>query len=59
LVNEAFLRMLGGQPNIQWINRGHFYAVSARLMRRILVDFARAEETRKRGGDLTKTRVQI
>jgi RNA polymerase sigma-70 factor (ECF subfamily) len=49
LVNEAFVRLMGS-GRVAWANRYHFYAASARLMRQILVDFARAEETRKRGG---------
>jgi RNA polymerase sigma-70 factor, ECF subfamily len=49
LVNEAFVRLMGDASVVPWANRAHFYGVSARLMRQILVDFARAEETRKRG----------
>jgi RNA polymerase sigma factor (TIGR02999 family) len=49
LVNEAFLR-LGGVKEVDWQDRGHFLAVSARLMRRILVDHARARQYQKRGG---------
>src|ERR1041384_5729860 len=41
LVNEAFLRMIGPAP-VEWQNRAHFFAVSAQLMRRVLVDFARS-----------------
>lgn len=48
LVNEAFLRLIGGQP-IAWSSRSHFFAVSARIMRQILIDFARAQDTGKRG----------
>jgi hypothetical protein len=48
LVNEAFLRLLGGAP-LEGANRAHFFAVSARLMRQILIDFARAQEIAKRG----------
>ncbi len=48
LVNEAFLRLMGGQ-RVDWANRAHFYAVSARLMRQILIDFARAQKAGKRG----------
>jgi len=49
LVHEAFLRMAsGGQP--EWQNRAHFIAISARLMRQILVDHARHHRTLKRGG---------
>ena len=49
LVNEAFLRMVDVR-RVQWQNRAHFIAMSARLMRRILVDFARSRESQKRGG---------
>lgn len=49
LVNECFLRLLQGRT-VDWQNRGHFYALAARLMRRILVDVARAHRYRKRGG---------
>ena len=53
LVHEAFLRLTNnGQP--QWQNRAHFYGVAARLMRQILVDYARRHRTRKRGGELEK-----
>jgi RNA polymerase sigma factor (TIGR02999 family) len=49
LVNEAYLRLV--QTNrMQWRNRAHFFAVSAQLMRRILVDFARSRQRAKRGG---------
>jgi len=50
LVNEAYLRLIDGS-RIRWQNRAHFFAVSARLMRRILVDVARARQRQKRGGD--------
>lgn len=48
LVNEAFLRLVGSQQ-VNWQNRAHFFAVSSKLMRRILVDFARARHAEKRG----------
>ena len=48
LVNEAFLRLAGDQP-VEWSNREQFSAFSARLMRQILVDFARAQGSAKRG----------
>ena len=48
LVNEAFIRLIGGAP-VEWASRAHFFAVSARLMRQILIDFARAQDTGKRG----------
>ena len=49
LVNEAFLRMVDVQ-HVDWQNRTHFLAMSARLMRRVLVDLARARRAEKRGG---------
>jgi RNA polymerase sigma factor (TIGR02999 family) len=49
LVNEAYLRLIDVRQ-VQWQNRAHFFAMSARLMRRILVDFARARRYQKRGG---------
>jgi RNA polymerase sigma-70 factor, ECF subfamily len=49
LVNEAFVRLVDGTA-VQWHDRAHFLAVSARLMRRILVDHARARQYQKRGG---------
>jgi len=48
LVNEAFLRLIAGEP-VDWASRAHFFAFSARLMRQILIDFARAQDTGKRG----------
>ena len=48
LVSEAYLRLLG-LKEIQWEDREHFFAVSARLMRRILVDAARTRSAQKRG----------
>jgi RNA polymerase sigma factor (TIGR02999 family) len=49
LVNEAYLRLLDVQ-HVDWQNRAHFLAMAARLMRRILVDTARARRYQKRGG---------
>lgn len=49
LVNEAYLRMLGA--SVDWQDRAHFFALAARLMRRILIDHARARSRGKRGGD--------
>ena len=49
LVNEAYLRLVT-IGELDWQDRGHFFAVSARIMRRILVDAARAQATSKRGG---------
>jgi RNA polymerase sigma factor (TIGR02999 family) len=49
LINEAYLRLVDMQ-NVPWQNRAHFFALCARLMRRILVDFARSRQYAKRGG---------
>ena len=48
LVHEAYLRFAGQNPP-EWQNRAHFFAISARLMRQILVDHARARSAAKRG----------
>ena len=53
LVNEAYMRLIE-IDRVQWQDRAHFLAVSARTMRRILVDSARARGNRKRGGDVPK-----
>lgn len=53
LVNEAYLKLVR-QRNIQWQNRAQFLGVAAQLMRRILVDHARANYADKRGGDRVK-----
>jgi RNA polymerase sigma factor (TIGR02999 family) len=49
LVNEAYLRLVG-MDDVRWQDRVHFFAISSRLMRRILVDFARSRQFQKRGG---------
>jgi RNA polymerase sigma factor (TIGR02999 family) len=51
LVNEAYLRLVDVR-RVQWQDRAHFFAMAARLMRRVLVDFARAQKNQKRGGAL-------
>ena len=53
LVNEAYLKLLGSRK-VNWQNRAHFFAISARLMRQILVDSARARGYQKRGGGVRK-----
>ena len=50
LVNEAYLRLVDSSQ-VRWQNRAHFMAVSAQLMRRILVDFARSRNYLKRGAE--------
>ena len=49
LVNEAFMRLVA-QNSVDWQNRSHFFALASSLMRRILVDYARARHAQKRGG---------
>jgi RNA polymerase sigma factor (TIGR02999 family) len=53
LINEAYLRMVNVN-DVDWRDRTHFFAVSAQLMRRILVDAARARSAAKRGGQAQK-----
>jgi RNA polymerase sigma factor (TIGR02999 family) len=52
LVNEVFSRLIGRE--IDWRDRNHFFALSARLMRRILVDHAKGKQAEKRGGDAAR-----
>ena len=53
LVNEAFIRLVDAR-NVDWQDRAHFFAVSARIMRRVLVDAARARASQKRGGHVER-----
>jgi RNA polymerase sigma-70 factor (ECF subfamily) len=53
LVNEAYLRLVNAQ-DVAWHDHAHFLAVSARVMRRILVDHARSRRYQKRGGDAAR-----
>src|SRR6266702_7920087 len=53
LVNEAYLR-LADQTNPNWQSRAHFFAVAARAMRQIVVDYARSQQSQKRGGGLLR-----
>jgi len=53
LVNEAFVRLIDVRQ-VKWQDRAHFFAMSSRLMRRILVDFARSKGYQKRGGGAQK-----
>jgi len=50
LVNEAYLRLID-QRSVHWQNRAHFFGIASQMMRRILVDYARARQSAKRGGD--------
>jgi RNA polymerase sigma factor (TIGR02999 family) len=49
LVHEAYLKLVD-QRSVTWQNRAHFFAVAARAMRRILIDYARGRQAEKRGG---------
>src|SRR5260370_23629489 len=49
LINEAYLKLV--EQSIPWQSREHFFGIAARLMRQILVDYARARQRLKRGGD--------
>jgi RNA polymerase sigma factor (TIGR02999 family) len=54
LINETYLRLVDCDK-ISWKNRAHFFAITAKMMRHILVDYARSRRSQKRGGDLEKT----
>ncbi len=58
LVNEAYLRLVGGGPS-EWADRGHFFAVAARAMRFIQVDYARQRQAVKRGGALKRLDLEL
>jgi len=53
LVHEAYIRLVGKQ-DMDWQNRAHFFGVAARMMRYILIDYALAQKTEKRGGSNLK-----
>lgn len=57
LVHEAYLRLVD-QTRISWQNRAHFYGMAANMMRRILVDHARAHATEKRGGAAVRLSIE-
>jgi RNA polymerase sigma-70 factor (ECF subfamily) len=58
LVNEAYLRLIDA-GNVQWESRAHFFAISAQLMRRILVDYARSRNRMKRGGAAQRVELEV
>jgi RNA polymerase sigma-70 factor, ECF subfamily len=51
LINELYLRLIDQSQSVHWECRSHFFGIAARLMRQILVDYARAHYAAKRGGD--------
>ena len=54
LINEAYIRLIGWK-NVRWQSRAHFFSVAAQIMRRVLVDYARARRRNKRGGEALET----
>ena len=50
LINEVYLQLIDA-PKVKWRDRAHFFAISAKLMRQILVDYARSRKSQKRGGE--------
>jgi len=50
LIHEAYLRLID-QRDVRWQSRTHFFAIAAQMMRRVLIDYARAKYREKRGGD--------
>jgi RNA polymerase sigma factor (TIGR02999 family) len=59
LVHEAYLRLVGGEPDQHWNSRGHFITAAAEAMRRILVENARRKKTEKRGGPRPRQRIDL
>jgi RNA polymerase sigma-70 factor (ECF subfamily) len=57
LINEAYVRLVD-QQNVRWANRSHFFAISAQIMRRILIDHARRQAYAKRGGGAQKVSLE-
>lgn len=57
LVNEAYLQLVG-QKDVDWESRAHFFAVSAQVMRHILVDYARQHASAKRGGEYQRIELE-
>jgi len=56
LVNEAYIRLID-QKEVRWQNRAHFFGIAAHIMRRILVDYARARKYQKRGGGARRVEI--
>jgi RNA polymerase sigma factor (TIGR02999 family) len=57
LANEAYMRLVGS--NVDWKDRTHFFAVAARAIRNVMVDYVHAQDAKKRGGDLTFVPLQF
>src|SRR5262245_44328575 len=54
LVHEAYVRLVGSEPDQHWGGRAHFFAAAAEAMRRILLDAARRKSRHKRGGGMVR-----
>src|SRR6516162_1915454 len=59
LVHEAYLRLVGSDPDQYWDSRGHFFAAAAEAMRRILVENARSKKRAKHGGDWERVEIEM
>ena len=59
LVHEAYVRLVGADPDQPWDCRGHFFAAAAEAMRRILIDRARDRKRLKRGGKARRQRLDL
>jgi RNA polymerase sigma factor (TIGR02999 family) len=59
LVHEAYLRLVGADPEKPWEGRGHFFAAAAEAMRRILIDQARHKQTHKAGGGFRRLDLDV
>jgi len=53
LLHEAYMRLIEAK-DVDWVSRGHFYAVAAKIMRRVLISHARAHQASKRGGEFQR-----
>jgi RNA polymerase sigma-70 factor, ECF subfamily len=58
LVHEAYFTLVG-MDGVRWVDRAHFLGVAARAMRRVLIDYARARATQKRGGRRDRARLEL
>jgi len=57
LINEVYLRLI--DQSVSWQSRAHFFGIAARLMRQVLVDYARARSRNKRGGDQQRVSLSV
>ncbi len=57
LINEAYLKLIE-QKNVEWKNRSHFFAIASKIMRRILLDYAKTRLRDKRGGGAARVELE-